>query len=199
MPVKEKQTTQNPSVSVMNLPNFFTLIRIFLTPILVICLINEKYMHALMVFAMAGITDGLDGFLARVLHQKTRLGAILDPIADKTLLSSAYVTLAITRQVPSWFAVVVISRDLIIVAGVLILFLTVGSIDIKPTIVGKMTTFFQLITALAILSKAVFKEPNMALDGLYVFTTILTVFSGLQYVMQGFKIWSQVEQQVNNG
>ncbi len=196
MPVEEKQVSSAPSV--MNLPNFLTLVRIFLTPLLVICLINDKYTHALMVFAIAGITDGLDGFLARVLHQKTKLGAILDPIADKALISSAYVTLAITRQVPSWFAVVVISRDLIIVAGVLILFLTVGSIDIKPTIVGKMTTFFQLITALAILSKAVFKELDIALDGLYVFTTILTVFSGLQYVMQGFKIWSKVEPQINS-
>ncbi len=196
MSIEEKQIATVPSV--MNLPNFLTLVRIFLTPLLVIFLINDRYTHALMVFAVAGVTDGLDGFLARVLHQKTRLGAILDPIADKTLLSSAYVTLAITRQVPSWFAVVVISRDLIIVAGVLILFLTVGSIDIKPTIVGKMTTFFQLITALAILSKTVFKEPNIALDGLYVFTTILTVFSGLQYVMQGFKIWSQVEQEIES-
>ncbi len=182
--------------NVFNLPNLLTLMRIFLTPLLVIFLIDGKYTHALMVFAAAGITDGLDGAIARWLHQKTRLGAILDPIADKTLLSSAYVTLAITQKIPSWIAVVVISRDLIIVSGVLILFLTVGDIEIRPTLVGKTTTFFQLITALTVLAEAVFGDFGIALDTLYIVTAGFTVISGLQYVAQGFRLWSQMEQDI---
>jgi hypothetical protein len=95
----------------MNIPNLITLLRIILVPIIVILLIQGFFLKALIVFVVAGLSDALDGFLARVLHQQTVLGAYLDPIADKALLASSFVTLSILHIIPSWLAVIVISRD----------------------------------------------------------------------------------------
>ncbi len=170
----------------MNIPNLLTIVRILLTPLLVIFLINERFDWAFVVFAAAGITDGLDGFLARVMKQKTRVGAILDPIADKALLASAYITLAVIGLVPNWLAVTVISRDLIIVFGVLVLLLFQSGIEIRPTVVSKLTTLFQLFTIFIVLFTTV---THMALDRLlfccYIVTAILTIASGLDYLYKG--------------
>ncbi|MGC9022478.1 MAG: CDP-alcohol phosphatidyltransferase family protein, partial [Dissulfurimicrobium sp.] len=89
----------------MNIPNLFTLIRIVLIPILIIFLINGRFFEALIVFSLAGVTDALDGLIARMLRQKTKIGAILDPIADKLLLTSSYVTLAVVGRLPNWLAI----------------------------------------------------------------------------------------------
>ena len=170
----------------MNLPNLLTILRILLTPLLVIFLINERFDLAFVVFAAAGVSDGLDGFLARVMKQKTRIGAILDPIADKALLASAYVTLAVMGLVPNWLAVTVISRDLIIVLGVLVLLLFQSGIEINPTIISKLTTLFQLLTVFTVLFSTV---THLGLErillGCYVVTAILTIASGLDYLYKG--------------
>ncbi len=170
----------------MNLPNLLTILRILLTPLLVIFLINERFDLAFVVFAAAGVSDGLDGFLARVMKQKTRIGAILDPIADKALLASAYVTLAVMGLVPNWLAVTVISRDLIIVLGVLVLLLFQSGIEIHPTIISKLTTLFQLLTVFIVLfSTVTHLELERVLFGCYVVTAILTIASGLDYIYKG--------------
>jgi cardiolipin synthase len=98
----------------MNLPNLLTLIRILLIPLFVILIINQSFSWALIVFALAGITDGIDGLIARITRQRTELGAYLDPIADKLLLAAGFITLAIIEMLPSWLAVIVIARDMII-------------------------------------------------------------------------------------
>ena len=107
----------------MNLPNTLTLIRVILIPIFVILIMNHSFKWALITFAIAGITDGLDGLLARLTRQKTELGAFLDPIADKLLLISAYLTLAIIEILPGWLSVIVITRDIIILLGILVIML----------------------------------------------------------------------------
>ncbi|MDP2798605.1 MAG: CDP-alcohol phosphatidyltransferase family protein, partial [Deltaproteobacteria bacterium] len=106
----------------MNLPNLITVIRILLTPVLIILLLNSTFNKALAVFALAGLSDGLDGLRARYLRQKTTLGAYLDPIADKLLLSATFITFATLEFVPSWLTVIIVSRDVIIVLGIAMLF-----------------------------------------------------------------------------
>ena len=101
----------------MNIPNLLTLLRIILVPVIVILLIQGLFLKALIVFVVAAFSDVLDGFLARILRQKTALGAYLDPIADKALLASSFVTLSILHVIPGWLAVIVISRDVIILLG----------------------------------------------------------------------------------
>ncbi len=96
--------------------------RIFLVPVLVIFLIQGSFLNAFIVFIVAGITDALDGFLARILNQKTVLGAYLDPLADKALLISTFVTLSILGIIPAWLTVIVVSRDFVILLGVSVLF-----------------------------------------------------------------------------
>lgn len=169
----------------MNLPNLLTLIRIILTPLLVILLIDGKFVEALIVFTIAGITDGLDGLIARWMRQKTRIGAILDPIADKLLLTSAYVTLAIIGFLPGWLAVTVISRDVIIVFGVLILFLFQGGVEIHPSVLGKITTVAQLGTIFMVLVNHDLGWFSRILPFLYIATALITVISGLHYMYLG--------------
>src|SRR3970040_1766704 len=102
----------------MNIPNILTIFRILLVPVFVIFVIQNNLFMALVIFILAGITDGLDGFLARVLDQRTVIGAYLDPIADKFLLISAYLSLTIKDMLPGWLSVVVVTRDIIILSGV---------------------------------------------------------------------------------
>ena len=95
----------------MNIPNFLSLLRIILVPLLVIFLINKAFLKALILFTALGVTDALDGFLARILKQQTVLGSYLDPIADKILITSCFLALAILKVIPGWLAVIVISRS----------------------------------------------------------------------------------------
>src|SRR4030042_845952 len=137
----------------MNLPNLLTLTRVLLIPLFVILIINKYFDWALLTFAVAGITDGLDGLIARLTHQRTELGAYLDPIADKLLLSAAFISLAIIEMIPSWLVVIVITRHLILLVGFLMLHLTNHRPKIKPTLVSKTTTDFQIATVLFALLK----------------------------------------------
>ncbi len=172
----------------MNIPNTLTIIRIILTPLMVIFILQDRMGAAFLTFLAAGLTDALDGLLARYLKQKTEIGAILDPMADKLLLATSYVTLASTHMVPAWLAVVVISRDLIIVIGVLLLFLLKGGVEIKPSIVGKLTTFLQLVTILCLFIFQYFGALRHLLDPLYWTVTASTVLSGFHYLGKGIKL-----------
>lgn len=176
------------STSKLNIPNFLTMVRIVCVPILVICLMEGRFGEAFIVFVVGGASDALDGLLARSLHQKTLIGAILDPIADKLLLDSTFVMLAAIDTIPRWLAVVVISRDVIIVIGVLLLFLIRGSVQIKPTISSKLTTLFQLGTAFAVLLSLETGWFVEILPVLYAATGAITVVSGGQYLAIGFRL-----------
>ena len=101
----------------INIPNIITLIRILIVPIVIIFLLKEKLFYGLIAFIIAGVSDGLDGFIARAFNKKTKIGAYLDPVADKLLIISSFVGLAVLKIIPSWLTVIVLTRDFLIVIG----------------------------------------------------------------------------------
>ena len=135
------------SSSILSLPNLLTLLRIGAIPLFLILLTDQRYTEALLVFVMAGVTDSLDGAIARLTNSRTILGAYIDPLADKLLLVSSFIILAFLGFVPRWLAILVISRDFIIMVGFAVLYFITGhSITVRPTLIGKVCTFFQLLT-----------------------------------------------------
>ncbi len=130
----------------INIPNILTVLRILVTPLFVIFLIRDLHGYALLLFVFAGISDGLDGLIARMFNQRSDLGAVLDPIADKLLLTAAYLSLGILKDIPGWLAVVVISRDVLIVTGIGVLTFCGIPFDIRPSLISKWTTVVQILT-----------------------------------------------------
>ena len=179
--------------SMVNIPNLLTLLRILLVPVFVILLIQGQFLKAILVFVLAGLTDALDGFLARVLHQKTDLGLYLDPLADKALIVTSFVTLSVMGLIPPWLSVLVISRDFIILLGISVMTLMAIPFEIKPAVVSKVTTALQLLTVFVVLVLTYLQGPER--DGrvffLFWLTGALTVISGLNYIMRGLRFVSQ--------
>ncbi len=175
----------------MNIPNFLTVLRIVLVPVIVILLIQGEYTKALVCFVIAGVTDGLDGMLARLLNQTTVVGAYLDPLADKVLVISMFATLAVIGLLPGWLAVIVISRDCIIVGGVLVLTLMSIDLEVKPSYVSKINTTLQLVAIFVSLLLKVgggekhFREVFVFICWL---TAAFTVISGGDYLVKGMKL-----------
>lgn len=184
----EKQKGKDVVPFSINIPNTLTLLRILLTPLFVIFLLKHEYGHALAVFVIAGITDGLDGAIARYRNQRTVLGAFLDPIADKLLIASAFACLAVLRIVPSWLAVVVISRDVVIFLGVAIFGIFHIDFTVRPALISKITTCFQLITAFMVLIDPTHDTMFTVKFVLYWTTVCLTILSGLHYLYLGVSI-----------
>ena len=169
----------------MNVPNLLSLLRILLIPVFIILIMDERFGWALMTFAAAGVTDGIDGLIARITHQKTELGAYLDPIADKLLLSSAFIVLAILQILPRWLTVIVITRDVIILVGFVVFLLMDKRPSIQPSLLSKMTTVLQTTTVLL----ALVRSCTSSLDSLVVVavygTMVLTILSGSHYIYVG--------------
>jgi cardiolipin synthase len=175
----------------MNLPNILTLTRVLMIPFFVIFIINKNFGCALITFVIAGITDGIDGLIARITHQRTELGAYLDPIADKLLLFSAFITLAIVEIIPSWLVVIVITRDVIILVGFLVMLLTDYHPEINPRFMSKMTTAFQIITIVLVLFTGYYPAlKQLSLIAIYG-TAIITILSGTQYIYIGTRILNE--------
>lgn len=129
---------------VFTAPNQLTLLRMIFVPFIVIHLVDGHYLWALVLFIVAGFSDGLDGLLARRLHQQTLLGQYLDPIADKLLLSTLFLVLSILHMIPWKYTVLVFSRDISILAASAVLFAIAGLRDFRPSIFGKANTFSQI-------------------------------------------------------
>jgi cardiolipin synthase len=172
----------------MTIPNFLTILRVLLTPVLVILLLEERLSEALFVFIIAGVTDGLDGLIARLYKQKSRLGAFLDPLADKLLLATTYVLLAYQNMVPSWLTVIVLSRDVLIVLGVFVLFMQDLPFEIKPTLASKLTTCTQIITAIVTMATALATPHPLLKHILFYLTGAVTIVSWGQYMVRGVRI-----------
>jgi cardiolipin synthase len=172
----------------LTIPNIITLIRILLTPLFIIFLIQGQYRKALAVFILAGLSDLADGLIARTWHQKSRLGSYLDPLADKVLMAASFVTLSIYHVIPSWLTVVVISRDVALGLGVLIFRLADIPVVVRPSLAGKWTTTFQLITVGFVLLSKIWSLPYLLLWLLFWVTGILTTLSGIQYLYGGLKM-----------
>ncbi len=174
----------------MNIPNFLSLLRIILVPVIVIFLIQNEYAKALIAFFVAGLTDALDGALARLLKKQTELGAFLDPLADKILLSTSFISLSIFGLIPGWLTVIVISRDLIILIGIITLTMLSVTYEIKPVFVSKITTALQIGTVFISLSLKIFAYNEISYDLikiLFWLTAFFTVISGLVYILKGIK------------
>jgi cardiolipin synthase (CMP-forming) len=130
------------SSAILTLPNLITLLRIGAIPLFLILLTDKQYTEAMIVFAVAAATDSLDGAIARLTNSRTTLGSYIDPLADKLLLVSSFLILTYLGFIPHWLAILVISRDVIILVGFLVLFMITGrSIVIRPTFVGKRVHF----------------------------------------------------------
>ena len=129
---------------VFTAPNQLTLLRMIFVPFIIIHLVDGHYLWALILFIVAGFSDGLDGLLARKLHQQTLLGQYLDPIADKLLLSTLFLVLSILHKIPWKYTVLVFSRDISILAASAVLFAIAGLRDFRPSIFGKANTFSQI-------------------------------------------------------
>ncbi len=172
----------------MNLPNLLTILRILLIPILVNFLVYGYYAYGLLVFLLAGLTDSLDGIIARTSNQRTILGAYLDPMADKLLLNSCFVTLAALHLIPGWITIIVVSRDLILIVGTLILHLTQTRFDIAPTWLGKSTTVIQLIYIVMVLTWISFNKDMSVLAPVLYLTAIVTTLSGLHYILRSIRL-----------
>ncbi|MFM8540585.1 MAG: CDP-alcohol phosphatidyltransferase family protein [Nitrospira sp.] len=170
---------------VLNIPNSLTLLRILLTPVFVGFMLHTWYGWALGVLLVAGLTDALDGFIARAANQRTQLGMYLDPLADKLLLASGFVTLSVLHRVPLWVVLLVVSRDVIFFAGTLLAQLTESDLDIAPTILGKGTTVAQLIYLLvSVIALSQQMEVPLVEPLLYIMVT-LTIGSGVHYLYRG--------------
>ncbi|MBI3455105.1 MAG: CDP-diacylglycerol--glycerol-3-phosphate 3-phosphatidyltransferase [Candidatus Rokubacteria bacterium] len=170
----------------MGLANWLTLGRILLVPVFVTLLVYNRVGLALGTFILAGITDTLDGYIARTRGTKTRLGAFLDPLADKLLLTASFVTLTykFPRVLPFWLTAVVLSRDLVLILVAVLIMLTGGQVHPAPTMLGKTSTVFQMVTVgVALLSLCVV-ELAWPLKHLIIPATAgLTIASGLQYML----------------
>jgi cardiolipin synthase len=175
----------------MNLPNSLTLIRVLLIPFFVIFIIHKYFNLALITFAIAGITDGIDGLIARWARQRTELGAYLDPIADKLLLIASFITLAIIEMIPSWLAVIVITRDVIILLGFLVMILTNYHPKINPSLLSKLTTVLQICTVLTVLMKDAYPLFGQISVGVIYGTASFTILSGIQYIYIGTRILNE--------
>jgi cardiolipin synthase len=175
----------------MNIPNALTMMRIVLVPVIIIFLMQESYLKALVLFSISGITDALDGFLARFLEQQTTLGAYLDPIADKALIMSCFITLSVKSVIPGWLTVIVISRDCIILLGICVLVLLSTPFQIRPSVVSKVTTALQLLTVFfVLLARSVPWLAGLELVWMvfFVVTALLTAASGMDYLFRGVKL-----------
>jgi cardiolipin synthase len=170
---------------VLTAPNQLTLLRMIFVPFIVIHLVDGHYKWALIVFVIAGFSDGLDGLLARTLHQQTLLGQYLDPIADKLLLSTVFLVLSILHKIPWKYTVVVFSRDISILAASAVLFAIAGLRNFKPSIFGKANTVSQIgaVFFVLLLQVHTVRWVWIARTVFLRATFIFTIVSALHYVI----------------
>lgn len=181
----------------MNLANKISIGRILLIPFFIGSIVYYQSEVGIaqylpfFIFLAAVISDGVDGFIARRFNQKTELGTMIDPIADKLLIITAFIALSFSKSIPPnlrlppWLPIVVISRDIIIVLGTVVIFLIKGSARIIPTAWGKITTFFQMSTILAVLVKFPFSFLVWNIAGAF------TIVSGVDYIIRGSRLLNE--------
>lgn len=175
----------HPPHILLTLPNVITLARLAAVPATIWLILNHRLDLAFLLFLAAGISDGLDGWLARWLNARSAIGALLDPVADKALLVSVYVTLAAIGVLPDWLAILVVFRDLVIVGGLTLLWMLGNRPPIRPLWVSKLNTLVQIVLAALALFVHGFEVPmETALTLLIWLVAATTLASGLAYVAQ---------------
>lgn len=167
----------------MTLPNIITLFRLLLVPVIVVLIQQQNWPLAFLVFLSAGLSDALDGFLARRFHLQSELGAYLDPLADKALLVSIYITLAGIDVLPIWLAIIVVSRDIMIVAAVLLSWVMAQPMIIQPLLISKINTAFQIAFAAFVLGVKAFQlDLGTLVENGGFLVAALTALSALAYM-----------------
>jgi cardiolipin synthase len=168
------------------IPNGITLIRLALTPFFVLGVVEGNYRFALVIFVVAGLSDGLDGLLARLLGMRSLFGTYLDPIADKVLLVTAYIALTWPKEgfvtIPIWLTVMALSRDFLIVLVALLMYLGAGVREFRPSLWGKTTTVVHIATIVLVLLANLGRIPDPVLLSAFYLALALTVVSGIDYV-----------------
>ena len=168
---------------IWTVPNQITFLRLGFLPLFLILMSYERYRWALLVLVVAGLSDGIDGLLARSLNQRSALGAYLDPIADKLLLSSSFLILAFKKQLAWWLTIIVLSRDVLILIVAVVILLVSGYRPFPPSIYGKSTTAAQIILVFTVVLAAAY--PNLKLDTfvrvLIYLVAVLSVVSSFHY------------------
>lgn len=185
-----KRTAEKYETSILTLANQLTILRIVFVPVFVIFLVYNKLGWALLTFVAASLTDLLDGIIARRFGQKTSVGAILDPIADKLLMTSSVVVLSLSQMgfsntIPLWLLLLIVFRDVFILLGSLAFVLAHGFRTFPPTMWGKWSTGFQLVTVLAVLTYNWINVHENGLYFLFAMTGLFTAISGLNYLSIG--------------
>jgi cardiolipin synthase len=170
------------------IPNLLSLLRMGLVPPFIIALINGHAKRALLIVLVAAVLDALDGFIARFFNQQSLLGSYLDPLADKLLVTAAYIVLAVPGLrhggflIPAWVTVLVIARDVLLVVVALVLYLAAGVRRFPPSLLSKVTTVFQFAAVLAVLMTGIWRELETAALVLLYAVAALTLASGVDYV-----------------
>jgi cardiolipin synthase (CMP-forming) len=172
-------------VTVLNLPNLITLGRILLVPVVVWAIASREMQIAFMVFLIAGVSDAVDGFLAKRFGMTSELGANLDPLADKVLIVSIYIALGITEAIPRWVVILVVSRDILIVGGVMLAWFLGKPMRVRPVLVSKLNTVAQIVFACLVLASLAFGvELQMLEDAIMALVAALTLASVGFYVRE---------------
>jgi cardiolipin synthase len=173
----------------MTIANALTLLRLCLIPLIVVMIHEGRFGYATITFVVAGLTDALDGFIARRFDQKTEIGAYLDALADKSLIAACFIALVVVKLVPFWLVVLVIFRDLMIVGAVAIAWLLDNPIPIEPLMISKANTAGQLFALAATLAAKGFglPFPEIAMHALHWMVAILTVASVTAYFARWFR------------
>jgi len=185
LPEKQAGAGERSGIA-LNIPNLITLGRILLVPIVVWAIATPGAMWiAFVLFVAAGISDAVDGFLAKRFNMATELGAYLDPLADKALIVSIYLTLGINNLIPRWLVILVVSRDILIVGGILLSWLMGNPLKIKPLLVSKLNTVAQIVFACVVLGSLGFNiKMDMLTDILMGLVAALTLLSVAAYVAE---------------
>jgi cardiolipin synthase (CMP-forming) len=169
----------------LSIPNLITLGRILLVPVMVWAITAGEMRIAFALFLAAGISDAVDGFLAKRFGMATELGAYLDPLADKAMLVSIYIALGITEAVPRWLVILVVSRDIMIVSAVILSWLVDKPVPLKPLMVSKLNTVAQIVLALAVMAALAFNfNAHIVVLALMALVTALTLLSIAFYVAE---------------
>jgi cardiolipin synthase (CMP-forming) len=188
-----RSIAQRPAVIRLDLtlPNLITLARLLSVPAMIWLIIDARYAVAFWVFVGAGVSDGLDGYVAKRFDRRTPLGALLDPIADKAMLASLYITLGLAGQLPAWLVIVVVLRDLSIVIGFALLHAVAAAPRLGPLAISKINTLAQIALAGYVLAQLAFWAEDGTFTGLLIAAVAATtVLSGASYLLRWTRIMS---------
>ena len=177
----------------MSIPNLITLARIILVPVVVWAIISGEMLAAFALFVVAGISDAVDGFLAKRFHMASELGAYLDPLADKALIVSIYVALGIAKALPIWLVILVVSRDIMILSGFMLALLVTKPMPVRPHPVSKLNTAVQILLAVLVLAEKGFGFDAGALQiAAVVLVAICTLLSIAVYLAEWLRHMNSV-------